>query len=251
MCKGGTEMTEATTQISSSIDALTREFEIITHNLANASTVGFKRRCNAFSKALDAQQGGAETYAPGTIDLDSAFDFSQGSLVQTDRTLDFALMGRGFFVVETPDGPLYTRNGAFGTNANGQIVDSMGRPVAGEAGPITVPATVGLSEIQAFADGRLSAGGINIGKIKVVDFKDNESKLVPAGGNCLVMPDKSIQPAAAEKAIVKQGCQEASNVRVVDELVDMIMVTRLYEANMKYISAQGETSSSIINVAMG
>ncbi len=244
-------MTEASTQVSTSIDALTQELEVITHNLANASTTGFKRRCNAFSKALDAQQAGAETYSPGEISVESAFDFSQGNLVQTERTLDFALLGRGFFVVETPDGPLYTRNGVFQTNENGRIVDSGGRPVAGEAGPITVPVAVGLSELQASADGRISANGINIGKIKVVDFKDDEGKLVPVGGNCFVMPDKDIQPAPAENIVVKQGCQEASNVKVIDELVDMIMVTRLYEANMKYISAQKETSSSLTSVAMG
>ena len=196
-------------------------------------------------------RAGAETYSPGTIDLESAFDFSQGSLIQTGRTLDFALLGKGFFVVETPEGPLYTRNGAFRTNENGQIVDSAGRTVAGEAGPITVPATVGLSELQVSADGRISAGGINIGKIKIVDFKDNESKLVPVGGNCFVMPDKDIQPASAENVVVKQGYQEASNVKIVDELVDMIMVTRLYEANMRYVSAQRETSSSLTSVAMG
>jgi flagellar basal body rod protein FlgG len=244
-------MTDATTQVSSSVDALTRELEIITHNLANASTAGFKRRCNAFSKALDAQQGGAETYSPGTIDLKSAFDFSQGNTVQTDRTLDFALLGRGFFVIETPQGPLYTRNGAFGTNANGQIVDSAGRIVSGEAGPITVPVAVGLSDIQVTADGKMTAGGVNLGKLKVVDFEDNESKLVPVGNNCFVMPDKDVRPATADKAIVKQGFQESSNVKIVDELVDMIMVTRLYEANMRYVSAQKENSSSLTSVAMG
>ena len=62
-------MTQPITQIGSSVDALTRELEIITHNMANASTVGFKRRCNAFTKVLDKQQGGAETYTPGKIDL--------------------------------------------------------------------------------------------------------------------------------------------------------------------------------------
>jgi flagellar basal-body rod protein FlgF len=244
-------MTEAVTQITSSVDALTRELEIITHNLANADTVGFKRRCNAFAKALDAQQGDAETYSPGTIDLNSAFDFSQGNLIQTGRTLDLAIMGKGFFVVETPDGPLYTRNGTFQTNANGQIVDSMGRPVAGEAGPITVPGEVGLSELMVSAEGQISAGDIDIGKIKIVDFEDNQEKLVPAGGNCFVMPDEDIRPTEPENAIVRQGYRESSNVKIVDELVDMIMVTRLYEANMRYLSAQKEASSSITSVAMG
>jgi flagellar basal body rod protein FlgG len=244
-------MTEPVSQISTSIDALTQELEIITHNLANASTAGFKRRCNAFSKVLDTQQGAADTYSPGKIELESALDFSQGSPVQTGRPLDFSLLGRGFFVVETPQGPLYTRNGAFVTNTNGQIVDSMGRTVSGEAGPITVPATVGISEIQVSPDGRLSAKGTSIGKLRVVDFQENESKLVSAGDNCYLMPDKNIQPAAAEKVVIKQGCQEASNVKIVDELVDMIMVTRLYEANMRYVSAQRENSSSLTSVAMG
>ncbi len=244
-------MTEAATQITSSIDTLTRELEIITHNLANASTTGFKRRCNAFSKALDAQQGDAETYSPGTIDLNSAFDFSQGNLTQTGRTLDLAIMGKGFFVVETPAGPLYTRNGAFQTNANGQVVDSMGRTVAGESGPITVPASVGLSGLIVSAEGQISAGEISIGKIKIADFGDDQSKLVPAGDSCFVMPDKDIRPAEPENAVVKQGYQESSNVKIVDELVDMVMVTRLYEANMRYVSVQREASSSITSVAMG
>ena len=241
------------TQLTTSIDALTQEFEVITHNLANSSTTGFKRRCNAFTKALDSQQGAAESYSPGKIDLESAFDFSQGPLNQTGNPLDFALLGRGFFVVETPDGPLYTRDGAFQVNANGQLTDPVGRTIAGEAGPVTVPATVSLSQLTVSANGQITAGSIGIGKIKVVDFGDDEKKLVPAGGNCFVMPDNNgaaVQPGAAEKVVVKQGYQEASNVKIVDELVDMIMVTRLYEANMKYVSAQRDTSSTLTSVAM-
>jgi flagellar basal-body rod protein FlgF len=245
-------MIQPITQLSSSVDALTRELEIITHNLANASTTGFKRRSNAFTKVLDKQQGGAETYAPGTIDLKSAFDFSQGNLVQTDRTLDFALGGRGFFVVETPNGPLYTRNGAFEANQNGQIVDSMGRTISGESGPITLPASVSISDVKVSTDGRISANGTLAGQFKIVDFKkEDESKLVPTGNNCFLMPDKNIQPTAAENVLIKQGSQESSNVKVVDELVDMVMVTRLYEANMRYISAQKENSSALTGVAMG
>jgi flagellar basal-body rod protein FlgF len=245
-------MTQPITQVGSSVDALTRELEIITHNLANASTVGFKRRCNAFTKVLDKQQGGPETYTPGNIDLKSAFDFSQGNLVQTGRTMDFALGGRGFFVVETPTGPLYTRNGAFEANQNGQIVDSMGRTVSGESGPITLPASVSISDIQVSANGRITAGGSTIGQFKIVDFKkEDESKLVPTGNNCFVMSDKNIQPVSAENIVIKQGAQESSNVKIVDELVDMIMVTRLYEANMKYVSAQRENSSTLTSVAMG
>ena len=166
--------------------------------------------------------------------------------------MDFALGGRGFFVVETPNGPLYTRNGAFETNQNGQIVDLMGRTVSGESGPVTLPASVSISDIQVSADGRITAGSTVIGKFKVVDFKkEDESKLVPAGDNCFVMTDKTIQPVSAENILIKQGTQESSNVKIVDELVDMVMVTRLYEANMRYVSAQKENSSTLTSVAMG
>ncbi len=243
-------MAEITNQVSSSIDALMREFNIITHNISNVSTVGYKRRCNTFSKSLEAQGQGPETHSPGSIDLNSAFDFSQGSIVQTGRPLDFALYGKGFFVIETSEGPLYSRNGMFLTNQNGQIVDSAGRIVAGESGPITIPPNVGLSQINVSSDGSISAGDTPIGKFRLVDLKDNENKLVPVGASCFRISE-DIKPGAAEHIVVKQGYQETSNVEMIEELVDMIMVTRLYEANMKLLSAQKDASSSIIGVAMG
>jgi len=243
-------MSDLIDQVSTSIEALTKEFEIITHNLANVSTVGFKRRSNAFSKSLETQQAITETYSPGSIELESAFDFSQGSIVETGRGLDFALYGKGFFVIETLNGPLYTRNGTFNKNQNGQITDFQGRILAGQAGPITIPNNVGISQINVSNDGSISAGGTTIGKFRLVDFQDNENKLVPTGENCYLMPDENITPIETENIIVKQGYQEASNVKIIDELVDMIMVSRLYEANMKFVSANAETANSIISAAM-
>jgi flagellar basal-body rod protein FlgF len=242
-------MSLITDQVSTSIDALTREFNIIAHNLANVSTVGYKRQCNAFSEVLGTQD--SQSYAPGTIELNSAFDFSQGNVVETDRPLDFALHGKGFFVIETPDGPLYTRNGTFLTNQNHQIVDSLGRTVAGEAGPITVPNNVGLSQLNVSSDGSISAAGTPIGKFRVVDFKDSQDKLVPVGNSCYQMPDANVTPVPADHLVIKQGYQEASNVKIVDELVDMILVSRLYEANMKSLSADSTASGSLMSVAMG
>ncbi|MHC4570538.1 MAG: flagellar hook-basal body protein [Planctomycetota bacterium] len=244
-------MAEIIEQAIPSIDALTQEFYIITHNLANVSTVGYKRMCNAFSRSLESQGGGDETYTPGEIDLNSAFDFSQGSVTKTGRALDFALFGKGFFVVETTEGPLYTRNGIFQINQNGQIVNSNGNTIAGEAGPITIPGGAGPSQLNVSSDGSISVEGAAVGKFSLVEFKDDENKLVPAGAGCFLMPDENVVPVAAENIVVKQGYQESSNVKLVDELVDMIMVSRLYEANMKLVSAQNTASDSIINVAMG
>lgn len=244
-------MSEITEQVGASLDALTKEYEIITHNLANAGTAGYKRRCNAFSKVLEAQDTNTQTYTPGSVDLNSSFDFSQGGIVETGRELDFALYGKGFFVIETPNGPLYTRNGTFSTNQNGQIVDFQGRIVAGQAGAITIPNNVSLSQLFVSSDGKISAEGTAIGQFRLVDFGDNEDKLVPAGSNCYHMTEADIQPAPAENVVVKQGYQEASNVEIIDELVDLIMVSRLYEANMNFINAGKDTSSSLMSVAMG
>ena len=232
------------------MDALIREYEIITNNLANVSTTGFKRRCNAFSKSLEKHMTGANEFSPGKIELNSSIDFSQGNITETGRTLDFAIYGKGFFIIETPTGPLYTRNGIFQTDQNGQVIDSQGRIVAGDAGPITIPTDVGISQIHVSNDGNISAAGVPIGKFRLVDFQDNENKLVPTGDSCYRMPDKNIQPVEAENSFVKQGSKEVSNVKMIEELVDMLMVTRLYEANMKFIAARKEIASSITSAAM-
>jgi flagellar basal body rod protein FlgG len=243
-------MSELIPQVSSSINALMREYETITNNLANVSTAGYKRRCNSFTQLLEGQMKGSGNSRRRRIQLNSSLDFSQGNLSKTGRPLDFAIYGKGFFVIETPQGPLYTRNGVFHTNQNGQIVDSEDRIVAGETGPITIPANAGISEVSVSQDGNISAGGTPIGRFRIVDFEDNEDKLVPAGNSCYRMPDKQIQPVEADEVSIRQGAQEVSNVKMIEELVDMLMVTRLYEANMKFIAARKQISSSITNAAM-
>jgi flagellar basal-body rod protein FlgF len=244
-------MSEITEQISSSIDSLTQEFNIITHNLANVSTVGYKRRCNSFSQSLEAQKAKASGNSSEGTNLNTKLDFSEGDLVQTGRPLDFALHGDGFFLIETPDGPLYSRNGMFNLNPNGQIVDSMGRIVAGQNGPISIPNNVGLNQLHVSSDGNISAGEISIGTFKLVEFNENQDKLIPVGESCFRMTDENVEPTEAENIIIKQGFQESSNVKIVDELVDMLMVSRIYEANMKFISTQKDSSSSLISAAMG
>lgn len=243
-------MSDPVSQMNATINGLTREFDLITNNLANVSTVGYKRTSNAFSKSLLAQSEGiGEAGGGGEAELLSAYDFSQGSFIETGRSLDFALCGKGLFVIETPEGPLYTRNGMFREDKNGQIVDSSGRIVAGESGPITIPPDVGLDQISVSSDGNISGNGLVIGKFKLVEFGENEHKLVSAGFNCFQAP-ADIKPEVPKNLIVKQGFQEGSNVQMVEELVDMITVSRLYEANMRLMSVGKDTTKSLLNVAM-
>jgi len=235
-------------ETAASVNVLIQEYYTITHNLANVSTVGYKRRFNEFVNALanreeqTGSEGGEEITPKGVI------DFSQGGVQQTGRPLDFALYGMGFFVIETPEGALYTRNGVFHTNQQGQIVDCQGRLVGGQAGPIVIPSGTALSELNVSEDGNVSIGGASVGKLRLVDFGENQSQLVSVGGSCF-QPPAGVLPAPAGETSVKQGYRESSNVNVVEELVKLIAVTRLYESNMKILTTQQKNSDSILSVA--
>jgi len=239
---------------SSSLEALGREYQAIAHNLANANTVGYKRRQSSFALVLAERLGGASVVTDvsrltgGSVQGSLQVDFAEGRMVRTSRPLDLALHGRGFFVVETPQGPLYTRNGVFRTNAQGQLVDASGRTVAGEGGPITIPTGVSSRSVNVATDGSISAGGNSIGKLRVVEFED-PTLLVPAGRNCFRAP-AGTQPNPAAGTTVHQGFQEASNVNVVEELVGLITIGRLYEANLKAVTSQDERLKSLLQVAL-
>lgn len=244
-------MSEIAAQVASTIDGLTREYNIIAHNLANVSTDGYKRRSNAFSKALTEQGAGTKPHIGDSADLYSTFDFSQGNFIESGRTMDFALFGKGFFVIEGADGPLYTRNGTFKVDGqNGQIVDAEGRVVEGTNGPITLPPGTAALDVSVSSDGTISAKGLAVDQFKLVDFGENEKELVSAGLNCYMATDNT-EPDDAMNLVVKQGYKEGSNVQMVEELVDMIMVSRLYEANMKFMTTGKDNSKNLMSVAMG
>ena len=244
-------MSGVTAQAGTNLNALVRELDLIANNVANVSTVGFKRRVNSFSKVLEVQQKADEPVDEGENKVITAIDFSQGGLKNTERNLDFALYGKGFFVIETENGPVYTRNGMFNTNGKSQIVDGLGRLVAGKTGAMTIPGDYGVSQLYVSSDGAVSVDGLPVGEFRLVEFKeDDEAKLVPVGNNCFVISD-DIKPEDAANVVVKQGYQETSNVQMVEELMDMIMVSRIYESNVKLINSQSEISGSLMSVAMG
>lgn len=244
-------MQDVTRQIGSNISQLTREFELITHNIANADTAGFKRRTNAFSAALEAQQDRANGESSGLVDLHESLDFTPGPFQQTENPLDLALNGSGFFVIEDTNQVLYTRAGNFNTNRNGQLVDSEGRLISGTGGPITIPPGTDLASINVQADGTVSSPEQSLGQLRIVDFGSvNETQLVPMG-DCTYAAPNGINPQPASNAEVVQGVQEGSNVQTIEELVGMINVTRMYEAHVKFITARQEAGRSLMNVAMG
>jgi len=245
-------MLDISSNLQSSSIALMQEYHAITHNIANANTAGFKRIASSFSGELAEQSAmlGSGEDSGGEIQFRSEIDFSQGNLNQTERPLDLAIKGDAFFVIESPDKTEYTRNGQFGRNPAGQLVDYQGRLIAGENGPITVPAGISDSQLEISRDGTVMAAGANIGKIRMVEFGDDITRLNPVGENCFMAPE-DVFPVAAVRSSVEQGYRESSNVDSVRETINLMTVSRMYEANMKVMAKQSESTKSILNVAMG
>ncbi len=234
-------MSDSIQQVGASLEALTGAYARITQNLANASTPGFKRHLSAFVSGSDGRGG-------GEISAKDYCDFTQGAMKQTGRSLDVAINGEGFFVMETPQGPLYTRYGSFQLNASRQLVDSLGRTVSGQGGPITIPPGAGPEEIQISSQGAISAGGSTVGRLRIVNF-ENPDRLIRAGAIHFRAP-ANVAPDDVASPALGQGFVESSNVNVARELVDLITVTRLYQANVKTIQTRDDHLKHLLQVAM-
>lgn len=229
----------------SGLEALTKQYMNITNNLSNAATAGFKRRRSTFSHELS-QAGQQTTVGGNKLIMQSSIDWRQGRIMQTGRPLDCALTGEGFFVIETPDGPLYTRNGVFVVNNKNQLTDLLGRTVAGKSGPIAIPIDASAANIHIASDGTLSTDGRTIGQLKLVKF-DKPADLITIGTSTYRAPDR-LSPQDADNVIVTQGFQEGSNVNVVNELVNLITVSRMYESNFKSISKYDDRLGELLKV---
>ena len=239
-------MDPAVAASASSMASLADQYRAITQNLANVNTAGYKRRRTSFSQVL-AGIGGEQ----GALEVSSkmAVDHTPGHIMRTERSLDVAIEGEGFFQIDTPDGPRFTRNGTFRANATRQLVDGAGQTVAGQSGPITVPGGVSSSAVQISPTGDLLANGKPFGRLKVVRFADT-TQMTPSSAGTFIAPDGQAGEAATDVTI-RQGCQETSNVRAVEELTALISVSRLYEANVRAVSSYDERAKSLLETAMG
>ena len=107
-----------------------------------------------------------------------------------------------------------------------------------------------VTELTVSQTGEVTANGASVGQFRIVDFPDDEGQLISVGLGCFQAPE-DVDPVPVEETLVRQGCQESSNVQMIDELVSMIMVTRTYEANVKLVNVKKDTTNSVIGVAMG
>ncbi len=237
---------------AASLAALTENHRTITFNLSNASTTGYKRMNSAFTEAMEAQTRAQNKSGIDQYDRKVSIDFAQGAFVHTERPLDTALNGPGFFVVETSNGLRYTRKGQFKRDPDGILITADGKKVMGSSGqPITIPPEVGDSKLNITREGKILANGQEIDQLKVVEFQPIHVKKLHSVGDCCFEAPKGIDPTDSEKTIVSQGYQESSNVNIVTELVNLITVSRLYETNMKAIEATDGRMKNILGIANG
>ncbi len=248
------------------LDAQQTRMAVVSNNLANVNTTGFKKSRAVFEDLLYQnvrQVGGStsqDTQAPSGLSLGTGVrvvatekTYTQGNLSQTGNSLDLAISGRGFFQVLLPDGTqAYTRAGDFQMNNQGQLVTSSGYVLQPS---ITIPQ--GAQSITIGNDGVVTvllagqSAPTQVGQIQLADFV-NPAGLQPKGENLLVesLASGSAQtgnPGISGLGSLNQGMVESSNVNVVEEMVNMIETQRAYEMNTKAIQTTDQMLQYLSN----
>ncbi len=255
---------------ASGMNAQQKRLDAISNNLANVDTTSYKRDITVsknFPELLLRRMDddgvylnpfGSADVAPiiGKIglgvELNELFtDFQQGSFKPTSNPADFALEGKGFFAVETPNGERYTRNGNFTVGVEGFLMTKEGFPVLGENGRIYLQDTKFTAnkngEVWVQPISNTDADPVLLDRLRLVTF-ENDRYITKQGSSLYkdsIVSGPAIPAEGNDRPIVSQGFIEASNVNVVMEMVQMIEVNRAYEANQKTIQAEDTMMSKL------
>ncbi len=229
-------------QSASSLSALERWQDVVAQNISSAQNTGFRKRTVEFSAELAGERlvdpsarAGRDSGLPAIFPKAlTGVSFQGGETEPTHRDLDVAISGDGFFEVQLPDGShAFTRNGGFHLKPDGTIVSSGGNEVLSESGSpfVLLP---GNGALNINADGTVYQGNVLLGKMSVQKF-DNQNALIPADGG-LFFSTPGANPTPVENPGLMQGYVENSNVQPLREMVDLVLISRAYEANQKIIS---------------
>jgi flagellar basal-body rod protein FlgF len=206
-----------------------KRLEVISNNIANASTSGFKKEVMQFEDFL------FQTSSP---------NLEQGAIRPTGNQFDIGLSGEGFLKVQTDQGVFYTRSGNLTLNRDGTLITQEGWPVLGKGGPITIDgATVTL---RVEADGQIFNGDQSVDSFDLVNFPPNTPMTRVKNGYFKVADPQTAQPQPAN-CTVHQGALEEANFNVVQEMAQMIDTQRTFEACYKIIQSYDQADSQLIN----
>jgi flagellar basal-body rod protein FlgF len=235
---------------ASGMSAALQNQDILAQNLAHGTVPGYRRQSLSFAEFTSPTGATSDTTINqslyGAEVAQSSTSYAAGPYQQTGNPLDCAIQGDGFFVLDGPNGPLYTRNGQFQINPAGQLVTSSGYVVTGSNGQLNIPTNA--AQIDIAQDGTVSADNVTVGQLRMAWFKD-QSQLQRVGTTLFSAPDGitpqissfGTTPLPAADGVtpqmsstwVRQGYREGSNVQVVNEMVQMIAGMRQYEAAAK------------------
>ncbi len=237
-------------QSASALNSLEQWQRQISENMAAGSIAGYKKAGTAFeSFALGSLPTSTQSTAPGQIPGNlpvstESVDFSNGGMVNTKNPLDFAIQGNGFFGVQQNNGEtLYTRNGQFHLDVEGNLVNNQGGVLLSPGGrPITVDPEGG--PISSNNQGELMQDGEVFSSFMITEFV-NPQNLIRSGGG-FVVGDEDPEGTEIEFPIVMQGYTEESNINPVIEMVNLIEISRAFEANQKVIQSYDDRSSKAI-----
>lgn len=231
--------------LSGNIAAMKR-LDIISNNLANANTPGFKKDKMSFESMLAGNvnppavpQG---TTADPILQKENVYvDYVSGPVSQTGNVLDIAIDGDGFFVIQTPEGEAYTRQGNFSRSADGTIVTADGLPVMGRNGPIRVQG----KQVDIDSKGTVTVDGATVGSLNIVDFPKPYNLIKT--GNARFIPANAQTTPQASAAGVRQGSLEGSNVETITEMAQLIETTRYFEMCSKVIKGFDDMAAKAAN----
>ncbi|HET7535391.1 MAG TPA: flagellar hook-basal body protein [Candidatus Didemnitutus sp.] len=229
-------------QSASSLSALERWQDVVAQNISSAQSTGYRKRTVEFTteeageRLIDPNaRVGSDAGLPALFPkATTGINFLGGETIPTHRDLDVAISGEGFFEVQMADGShAYTRNGEFHLKPDGTIVSSGGHEVLSDAGsPFTL--LPGQGSLNINADGSVYQGNTLLGRLSVQKF-ENPSALVPADGG-LFFNAPGANPSSVDNPDLMQGYIENSNVQPLREMVDLVLISRAYEANQRIIT---------------
>ena len=209
--------------------------DVIANNLANASSAGFKKSI-VFSESLK----NADSNPKANSQPLEVVDTSQGALRATGNTLDLAIEGEGFFVIDTEQGTRLTRQGHFQLDTEGFLVTANGDYVMSDGGPVSAQ-----QEIQFTAQGGIIADGEPAGSLMIYQVTDS-SKLQRSGDGYF-SADERYLAELDNTPNVRSGFLESSNVNPLEEMVNLIEIYRQFEANQRALRTQDETLDKAVN----
>ena len=204
-----------------------KNLEVVANNLANLNTTGFKREV-PFSEIMNQY---------GKTEIKKSTDYQQGDLVQTSNPLDLAISGKGFFVVETENGPQLTRNGKFNLSTDGYLVTQEGYKVMGNEGPINVSGLIldKNKTLTVAKNGEIKYGNQPVDNLMIAQMNDPADSERASGVNFIADSD-GFSAASPDTFNIKQGYLEESNINPIQEMQAMIQINSEYDSAHKVIN---------------